>query len=504
MQKNKFRIIIACISILSLMLILCGTSLSLFEFTKQGTTENVVKAGTLSVYFTESTGTGMGINISDAYPVSDSIGKNYLNSDQIFDFTITGENTSNNEIPFEITLEKLENSDLDNNAVKVYLTDITEENQEIEIDEPMLYSDLYDSVFKINNDEKVIYQDKVESNETYNKKFRLRMWLSDSIDFEHGNYDNKTFETIINIHSDDKNGITKIYRCDYEIGHTWDFDYTGSEQEFTVPEGCEGIYKLETWGAEGGSSNTPGGYGGYSYGNVLLIENEELFINVGGIGIKNQISQSNYDNIVTISGGYNGGGVGYGNQTSGGGATHIALESGLLKEFYSKYDKLVIVSGAGGGGSHTCGGNGGGYIANSGCNDTSNGGGGGTQTSGGLGSYSNHSAFKTGTLGAYNTYGNKGEFGKGGNSGLNGGAGGAGLYGGGGGCTEAKDTGGGGGSSYIGNPSLIDKAMYCYNCQESNDEATKTISTTCTNSTPTENCAKQGNGYARITLVSLD
>lgn len=44
--------------------------------------------------------------------------------------------------------------------------------------------------------------------------------------------------------------------------------------------------------------------------------------------------------------------------------------------------------------------------------------------------------------------------------------------------------------------------MYCYNCQESNEENTKTISTTCSEETPTENCAKKGNGYARITLVS--
>jgi len=44
--------------------------------------------------------------------------------------------------------------------------------------------------------------------------------------------------------------------------------------------------------------------------------------------------------------------------------------------------------------------------------------------------------------------------------------------------------------------------MYCYNCQESSEISTKTISTTCVNSTPKENCAKSGNGYARITLIS--
>ena len=46
--------------------------------------------------------------------------------------------------------------------------------------------------------------------------------------------------------------------------------------------------------------------------------------------------------------------------------------------------------------------------------------------------------------------------------------------------------------------------MYCYNCQESAEESTKTVSTTCTSSNPTENCSKQGNGYARVTLVKKE
>ena len=58
---------------------------------------------------------------------------------------------------------------------------------------------------------------------------------------------------------------------------------------------------------------------------------------------------------------------------------------------------------------------------------------------------------------------------------------------------------GGGGYDYIGNSLLTNKAMYCYNCEESSEESTKTISTTCAEETPTENCAKKGNGYARIT-----
>ena len=51
------------------------------------------------------------------------------------------------------------------------------------------------------------------------------------------------------------------------------------------------------------------------------------------------------------------------------------------------------------------------------------------------------------------------------------------------------------------NKTLVNKVMYCNNCTESNEVSTKTVSTTCTSSTPVENCAKQGNGYAKITYL---
>lgn len=62
------------------------------------------------------------------------------------------------------------------------------------------------------------------------------------------------------------------------------------------------------------------------------------------------------------------------------------------------------------------------------------------------------------------------------------------------------------GSSYIGNSLLTDKiiVMYCYHFQESSEETTKTISTTCANSTSTEKFAKEGNDYTKITLISID
>lgn len=155
---------------------------------------------------------------------------------------------------------------------------------------------------------------------------------------------------------------------------------------------------------------------------------------------------------------------------------------------------IIIVSG-GGGGSEWCGGQGGaggGYIGNSGLHGTSLNATGETQTAGGKSTGINSNSE---TTEIYN-----GSFGQGGYTvgGDGGGQGGNGFYGGG---ASDFSYGGGGGAGYIGNSLLTNKAMYCYNCEESSEESTKTVSTTCAEETPTENCAKKGNGYARITYI---
>ncbi len=261
----------------------------------------------------------------------------------------------------------------------------------------------------------------------------------------------------------------------------WRFDYTGAEQTFTAP--MSGTYKLETWGAQGGSvGNYTGGYGSYSIGDLYLTQNSKIYINIGGAGTTGKLDAS----FVVTPGGYNGGGINtsdvYGYGATGGGATHISTTSGLLSENANNLSNLLIVSGGGGGSGQE-----------SGLGYCYGGSAGGISSTKG---YSNPNRYYApGDVGTQTT---GFAFGKGGDSKSWLGSGGAGLYGGYSGC------GGAGGSSYIGNSLLTEKSMYCYNCTESTEESTRTISTTCTSATPTENCAKQGNGYARITLVSSD
>ncbi len=270
-----------------------------------------------------------------------------------------------------------------------------------------------------------------------------------------------------------------LYFGSYTGETVFNFDYTGAEQIFTAP--VSGTYKLEIWGAQGGNSTDgkTGGNGGYASGIVKLAEKNNLYLNVGSMGSYGQNS----------IGGYNGGGSSeYTTSGSGGGATHIATKSGLLATLEDYKNDILIVSGGGGGGTiDRIGGDGGGFCGADGLNGTTGiaAGLGGMQTNGGTGSS------------------NSGTFGSGGNG--NAAGGGGGYYC--GGSTKigyGMDSSAGGGSGYIGNPLLTEKVMYCYNCKESDEESTKTISTTCNEETPTENCSKKGNGYARITLISID
>ncbi len=301
--------------------------------------------------------------------------------------------------------------------------------------------------------------------------------------------------------------IPNAFASETAPGTNWDFSYNGSNgtdgtaQVFVAP--VTGVYQLEVWGAQGGSisstsTEVAGGYGGYSKGKIYLEENETVYIVVGGQGEGSNTTGS-------VTGGYNGGGstatyIQTEEVASGGGATHIAKETGLLSSLSDKKDEILIVAGGGGGSFSrsartSIGGSGGGIT---GANASTCPNGGATQLAGGT---------KCGNGGN-----SAGTFGTGGDGQSWSGAAGGGYYGGGGGYGH----GGAGGSGYIGYNKLMNKAMYCYDCEEElSDENTYTISTTtgtlkdslnCPNGyseTPVSNCAKAGAGSAKITLLEV-
>ena len=226
--------------------------------------------------------------------------------------------------------------------------------------------------------------------------------------------------------------------CEYDSGQVWTFSYTGAEQTFTVP--CDGEYKIELWGAQGGSYNATyyGGFGGYTSGIILLRQPLNLLLNIGGTGVSGAlVTSSNY----LKSGGYNGGGYGsYGYYCSGGGGS-----SDVRIGLFTVFDRIMVAAGGGGSGSYrthlvTAGGRGGsagginGYDGTNDLNDKIHYvGKGATQILGGLGNGENH-------YGSF-FYGANSPVPRDDRSG-----GGGGYYGGG---ASYENTGAGGGSSFI-------------------------------------------------------
>ena len=211
---------------------------------------------------------------------------------------------------------------------------------------------------------------------------------------------------------------------------TQTFYFTGSPQEFNVPDGVTTI-RFEVSGASG----SRGGAGGRVSGSLTNLP-ERLIIEVGQAGTFG----SNRD------GGYNGGGSSggsRGNEGSGGGASDIRLGADLQS-------RIVVAGGGGGGGgggASSIGAPGGGLIAEAGTSGQGTAGLGGTQEQGGLPGATNGSGQQP----------SEGSFGQGGSGGSGavggGGGGGGGWYGGGGGGGDdtsgsGDGGGGGGGSSY--------------------------------------------------------
>ena len=268
--------------------------------------------------------------------------------------------------------------------------------------------------------------------------------------------------------------------------------YSGTFKSISLPPGT---YKLECWGAQGGTYNSSyaGGKGGYASGNLSLETTTTLYLYAGGQGSR----------VTTAStaggGGFNGGGNGAtGSNTSycgigGGGASDIRIGSTDLKA------RVIVAGGGGAAGYYSSsycgnGGIGGGTSGGSGTSSNSNYtvGGGATQTAGGA-SYGGTTSYSPGYFGG----------GGGWSSGTAGNGGGGGWYGGG----SSTRVGAGGGSGYVYTSStasnypsgcLLDENYYLTSASTSNG------GTSFTGTGGSSETGHSGNGYVRITIISCE
>nr|MBP3258918.1 prepilin-type N-terminal cleavage/methylation domain-containing protein [Bacilli bacterium] len=296
------------------------------------------------------------------------------------------------------------------------------------------------------------------------------------------------------------------------LQNEWLYDYMGYYQVFTAPKA--GTYKIELWGAQGGTHSTYiGGLGAYTSGEIYLSKDQVLYVYVGQEGQKN-------------STGWNGGGKGFNNSGyGGGGATDVRLVPTSSLTGWGEIDSLksrIMVAGAGGGSSiyssaawGQSGGEAGGlvsYVGTGGASSTTYAATEATQTSGGTASRANGNVGTDGGFG----YGGDGY-----QASYNSGGGGGGWYGGGGGSHAGGITSGG--TSYISghngsigmnedttmkendsvsytgysfnNTSMIDGQGYKWTTSKGSQKKMPTYDG------ETLMIGNEGNGYAKITFI---
>lgn len=289
--------------------------------------------------------------------------------------------------------------------------------------------------------------------------------------------------------------LTKVVPANILTGDILNCPYSGSVKSVTLPKGT---YKLEVWGAQGGSYSSTyyGGKGGYSVGTLKLTSSKKLYLYAGGAG------KYLTSGTALTAGGFNGGGYCYsgsssyqGCQVTGGGGSDIRIGSDSL---YAR----VIVAGGGGGSNY--------YNSTYANNTTNDGtkagiGGYGGGTSGQGRKYSTSTAYFSGggsqTAGGdgYSTY--DGSFGAGNTTATTRSAGGGGgWYGG----SSGRRVGGGGGSGYVYNSSnasnypsgcLLNSTYYLTSA------SVKAGNVSFKSPTGSSETGHSGDGYCRITVV---
>ena len=486
----KKSVIFISISLGLIILLGIGVSYSMWNISVSQDTTNLAESKCFDLSITNKENN---ISLDNAYPISNDKGKS------LTPYTFTVTNTCDITAEYSVNLEILKDSTLSSKFVDVML-----ENNGIKEINLLSNFDKADKVNTSSIESRKLTTGILKSRES--KDYSLRLWIDYNTTLEDLNNEIKSFKSKIVV-------VGKPINFNYAGDIIFNFGYTGGEQTFVAP--VSGTYKLETWGAQGGNAIYDGNelenifYGGYSNGQINLQEDSQIFVSVGGKGNIGVVGNQSL-------GGWNGGGNGDWDHADdeacggGGGATSIQdilIDDGQLKNYENNKSAVLMVAGGSSGmgaspssissaikdGMYLS--SGGGYLGGAGVKikdkagyivgDNPN------QTSG--------YAFGQGgsALTLYRSF----------NQEIPGGGGG---YYGGSALTSDDISNGycwstsGGGSGYIGNHLLTNKVMYCYNCEESSEENTKTISTTCNEEIPTSYCAKKGNGYARITLVSID
>ena len=122
-NNNSKQVLLSVLGVAILVVAVVGVSFAAFSYSKTGEKVNTITTGTITMSYSETTN---GINLTNALPMTDNVGKALADTNQYFDFTVSADITGDATINYAVTAQEAndEEATIPNTGVKVYLTDM--------------------------------------------------------------------------------------------------------------------------------------------------------------------------------------------------------------------------------------------------------------------------------------------------------------------------------------------------------------------------------------------
>ena len=116
MTENKKTLLFSILGVILLLVVVIGVSYAMYTFSANGTKENVISTGTVSITYSESST----ITLNNAYPSTDATGSAVTGHDLVF--TVNAAITGSSTISYEVGLANMtHNGNLTEDNVKFNL-----------------------------------------------------------------------------------------------------------------------------------------------------------------------------------------------------------------------------------------------------------------------------------------------------------------------------------------------------------------------------------------------
>lgn len=177
-DDNSKQVLLSVLGVAILVVAVVGVSFAAFSFSKTGQVTNTISTGTISMSYSEPQN---GITLTNALPMDDETGKELEGENNTFDFTVTAtiKGSGKTTINYAITAVTTPATNLNDDYVKVYLTDMNSSDSQI------LAPTVVSSLHKTSSDESGAPDGQyiLESgtfDATTTNSYRLRMWVADN------------------------------------------------------------------------------------------------------------------------------------------------------------------------------------------------------------------------------------------------------------------------------------------------------------------------------------